>query len=220
MKVCTDACAFGAWADVLKAKRILDIGTGTGLLAMMAAQRNENAFIEAVEINPEAADQARTNVRDSPFCDRINVFQTAVQDFNPKYQYDAILVNPPFYQNDLRSPDAGINQAHHAQSLSIPELLVAVARLLKPSGSWHILLPVEENESWSERVLSEGWMKQKELFLYHSMGYNPFRVLGTFSKKESGQGLLIPEKLFIYEPGNLNHTLAFRQLLKEFYLKF
>lgn len=220
MKVCTDACAFGAWADVSDAKRILDIGTGTGLLALMAAQRNPEALNDAVEIDKEAAQQAGENFQNSPFSSRINIFNSAIQNFIPGYQYDAILVNPPFFQNDLRSPDPKINQAHHAVNLTFDELLESVNKLLTNEGIWHILLPLEESKRLNMSAMGRGWLKQSELLLYHSFKHEPFRLMSTFSRNPANNEPTLSESLAIYEPEGTTYTLAFRQLLRDFYLKF
>ena len=220
MKVCTDACVFGAWADSTGANQILDIGTGTGLLSLMAAQRNEKAQIDTVEIDPAAAGQARENIGSSPFAERIKVFQKPIQDFNPAYRYDAILINPPFFQSDLRSPDARINQAHHAESLTFSELLTAVARLLEVGGTWHVLLPPDENKTLLDMAQEQGWAKQRELTLYHTFARAPFRVMTTFVKSPLTEENNFSEQLAIFESDGKTHTLAFRELLQEFYLNF
>ncbi len=220
MKVCTDACVFGAWAGTLSGKKILDIGTGTGLLTLMAAQQNKEVYIDAVEIDPEAAEQARENVKSSPFTERINVFQTPIQDFNPLDKYDTILINPPFFQSDLRSPDARINQAHHADSLTFSELLSAVARLLEVGGTWHMLLPPDESTVLMKMALVQGWIKQRELTLYHTFDRKPFRVMSTFIGSTSAIQNTTSGRLAIFEADGKTHTLAFRELLQEFYLNF
>ena len=220
MKVCTDACVFGAWAGTLGAKRILDIGTGTGLLSLMAAQRNQTAQIDAVEIDPEAAEQARENVAGSPFAGRIQIHQTPIQDFDPLHRYDTILINPPFFQSDLRSPDARINQAHHAESLTFSELLTAVARLMGGGGTWHVLLPPEESTSLTKMAHAQGWEKEKELTLYHALDRKPFRVMSTFKGTPVCAQNAVSERLALFEADGKTHTLAFRELLQEFYLNF
>lgn len=220
MKVCTDACVFGAWADYAGAARILDIGTGTGLLALMAAQRNLLARIDAVEIDAEAADQARENVRNSPFTHRIQVYHAAVQDFAPAYRYDSIIVNPPFFQRDLRSPDASVNRAHHAVTLDFSALLTALARLLDEDGRWHVLLPPAESDVLAELAAANGWTLDRELILSHADHHVPFRVMRTFSRKKTDEKTLLSETLSIYESASKTYTLAFRQLLQEFYLNF
>lgn len=220
MKVCTDACVFGAWAGTLGAKRILDIGTGTGLLSLMAAQSNKDAHIDAVEIDPEAAEQARENVTGSPFAERIEVHQTPIQDFTPLHRYDSILINPPFFQSDLRSPDARINQAHHAESLTFSELLTAIARLLGVEGTWHVLLPPDESTLLTKMAFLQGWSKPRELTLYHTFNRKPFRVMSTFKGTLASIQTTVSERLAVFEADGKTHTLAFRELLQEFYLNF
>lgn len=103
MKVCTDACVLGAWTPVQESHRILDIGTGTGLLPLMLAQRLTAPYhIHAVEIDPSSASQARTNVQESPFAETIHIYETAIQSFTSERPYDLIISNPPFFQNYLR----------------------------------------------------------------------------------------------------------------------
>ncbi|MPR32443.1 tRNA1(Val) (adenine(37)-N6)-methyltransferase [Salmonirosea aquatica] len=220
MKVCTDACVFGAWAEVSGAGRILDIGTGTGLLSLMAAQRNHEVQVDAVEIDSEAAAQARENVQGTPFAERIQVHQSPIQDFDPVYRFDTILVNPPFFQSDLRSPDARINQAHHAESLTFSELLTAVARLLEVGGTWHVLLPPDESSTLTDMALAQDWVKQRELTLYHTYERRPFRIMTTFAGGTFTQEKSVSERLAIFDADGQTHTLAFRELLQEIYLNF
>ncbi len=220
MKVCTDACVFGAWADHGEANRILDIGTGTGLLALMTAQRSTSAQIDAVEIDAEAAEQAIENVANSLFSERIKVVLAPVQDYAPKYLYDSIIVNPPFFQDDLRSPDAAVNQAHHATTLNFLDLLTALARLLEENGCWHVLLPPAESEKLTKLAAEKGWNVRCELILSHSEDHPPFRVMRTFSRLEPNDRTVLSEYLSIYVPRSTTHTFAFRQLLQDFYLNF
>jgi tRNA1Val (adenine37-N6)-methyltransferase len=220
MKVCTDACVLGAWADLPPSGRILDIGAGTGLLSLMTAQRTANAHIDAVEVDPQAAAQAVENVWASPYDARIQVHCKAVQNFRPRYSYDTILTNPPFFQNDLLSPDEGVNRAHHAQSLSFGELLLAIGRLLKPEGTWHVLLPVAESNELTLRALEQGWYAHRTLSLRHSPAHLPFRIMTTFTGAVNGELLVQNEELSIYESDARTYTVAFRKLLQEFYLIF
>lgn len=220
MKVCTDACVFGAWADVTGAKRILDIGAGTGLLSLMAAQRNPHAWIDAVEIDEAAALQAVENVKGSPFAEQIRIIPRAVQDHKPDHLYDTILTNPPFFQADLRSPDAGINKAHHAQTLAFPELLDAVSRLLQDRGIWQVLLPPAESEQMVKKASQAGWNTTRQLVLYHTFSHKALRVLTAFGRNVPDTYQPQVEKLAIYENDGKTYTVAFRKLLQEFYLIF
>src|SRR5437763_249939 len=117
MKVCTDACLFGAWTvstitnEKLPAGYVLDIGAGTGLLSLMLVQQLKNSIIHAIEIDGAAAKQAGENFVASPWGEQLNIFNTAIQSFSPTQRYDFITTNPPFFQDDLASPNAQRNIA-------------------------------------------------------------------------------------------------------------
>ncbi len=145
MKVTTDACLFGAWVasniqeNLYYIKRILDIGTGTGLLSVMLAQQSP-AYIDSVEIDTDAAQQAQTNFKGVLWQGGLKVYETAIQHFIGK-PYDFIITNPPFFDNDLKSDDVKRNLALHSSALSLEELLANITRLLLPTGQFAILLP-------------------------------------------------------------------------------
>lgn len=220
MKVCTDACVFGAWADVENAERILDIGAGTGLLSLMVAQRNRIAEISAVELDEEAFFQATENIEDSPFQSQISVSKGAIQDFLPDEKFDCIITNPPFFQSDLKSPDAKINLAHHADSLSFEDLLIAVKRLLLPNGVWNVLLPIDEGIVFQDLAEKSGWILYRQLTLYHQKGKKPFRKLMSFKLSEMADYRPLDSELFIYEEDGKTYHSEFEKLLKEYYLQF
>lgn len=221
MKVCTDACVLGAYADVL-GNRVLDIGTGTGLLALMAAQRNPTAHIDAVEIDEAAAGQATENAAASPFSERVRVIQARIQAYQPTERYDRILTNPPFYTNHLPSPDAAVNRALHTGDLPFPELLEAVGRLLKNDGQWWVLLPPHEMRQLTTLAEPVGLRPFRQLQLRHNTQKPVFRVITGFAY---GANSLLNETLNIHEipptvtprPG---YTPAFQELLRAFYLIF
>ena len=124
MKVCTDSCILGAWTAVqLKnVKTILDIGTGTGLLPLMLAQKSES-IIDAIESDRESAGQARENVQLTPWSDRIHIIEGDVREFIGEDRYDWIITNPPFFESDLRSPERKKNEAKHDESLTLGQLI-------------------------------------------------------------------------------------------------
>jgi tRNA1Val (adenine37-N6)-methyltransferase len=219
MKVCTDACVLGAWASIADVPdaRILDIGAGTGLLALMAAQRNPTASIDAVEIDTEAAGQASENVAASPFANRVQIIHSRIQDFEPAQQYDHVLTNPPFYTNHLRSPDAAINRALHTDELPFFDLLTAVTRLLKPGGQWWVLLPPYEAAKLTELAARHRLLPTRRLALQHTAPKPVFRILTGFGFGQEG---CLDETLVIYEPDGRTYTTAFRSLLRDFYLIF
>lgn len=219
MKVCTDACVLGAYAHVGSpaTKTILDIGTGTGLLALMAAQRNPTALIDAVEIDRDAAAQAGENVAASSFANRVQVVTTAIQAYQPGLVYDRILTNPPFYTNHLRSPDAAINRALHTTELPFTELTDAVDRLLKPDGQWWVLLPPYETRKLTELAARNGLLPFCRLQLRHTTIKPPFRTVTGFGRQPVDPN---DDTLAIYEPQGSVYTDAFRLLLQDFYLIF
>jgi tRNA1Val (adenine37-N6)-methyltransferase len=131
MKVTTDACLFGAWVakeinnEKILINNYLDIGTGTGLLSLMIAQKNSSVKIDSIEIDKEAAEQALENVNASSWKERINVIHADAKDFAFTKKYDLIVSNPPFYENELKSPDEKKNMAHHG-GLSLDKLIQAI----------------------------------------------------------------------------------------------
>lgn len=144
MKVGTDGILLGAWASVSHPKMILDIGTGTGLLALMMAQRTQTAVIDAVELDKAAAEQAVENVAASPWSDRVHVYQTAVQTYFPPHQYDLIICNPPFWQPTTGTISRHMSRhtARHATTLSLEDLFSHVNRLLNAHGRFCCILPI------------------------------------------------------------------------------
>lgn len=226
MKVCTDACVLGAYADV-SGERILDVGTGTGLLALMAAQRNPPAQIDAVEMDQAAFGQAVENVAGSPFADRVRVWHGRVQDFSPQNRYDRILTNPPFYTNHLRSPDAAVNRALHTDELPFGELVAVVQQLLKPDGQWWVLLPPYEMDQLTTLARTSGLFPFRQLHLRHNANKPVFRVVAGFAfaptevaPTDVGATNVSVDLLTVYEPDNRTHTPVFRALLRDFYRIF
>ena len=249
MKVCTDACVLGAWADIEVGTRLLDIGTGTGLLALMAAQRNPQAQIDAVELDKTAAVQAAQNVVTSPFAGQVCVWQTAIQTYLapesgtsaeaggrnaaspasgqnvPRPVYDHILTNPPFFTNSLRSPDRALNRALHTDTLPFTELLVAVCRLLKTTGTWWVLLPPAESDRLIQlaarpiRVGTHPLLPVRQLQLRHNEKKPVFRHLTAFGFAQNPADVL-PEQLSIYEMDGRTYTADYQTLLRPYYLIF
>ncbi|GAB4035121.1 tRNA1(Val) (adenine(37)-N6)-methyltransferase [Spirosoma jeollabukense] len=224
MKVCTDACVLGAYANVVDSPVcILDIGTGTGLLALMAAQRNPKALIDAVEVDDAAFSQVTDNVVASPFLERIRVIHSRIQDFQPtsflseSKTYDQILTNPPFYTNHLRSPDAAVNRALHTDDLPFPELIESVIRLLKPEGEWWVLLPPYEAQKLADLAERSGLRPFRRLSLRHNARKPIFRIIIGFS---FGADTAVDETLNIHEEDGRTYTAEFQTLLRDFYLIF
>lgn len=149
MKVGTDGVLLGAWAK--GGKRILDIGTGTGLIAMMMAQRFPEAMIDAIDIDSDACLQARENIEKTDFRDRINITESSLQLYSGG-QYDAIVSNPPFFENSLKAPDSKRSMARHTDSLSISELMRCVAKMLTDEGVFSVVIPTQLISRYEEEA--------------------------------------------------------------------
>ena len=145
MKVGTDGTLLGAWAEIPisnNRKRILDIGTGTGLIALMMAQRFTDADIVAIDIDEDAVAQAYENIRNSPFADRITVQNVRLQDYADG-TFDAIVCNPPFFVNALPCPNEKRSVARHAATLTFQELMSSAFRLLDNGGELSVVTPTD-----------------------------------------------------------------------------
>ncbi len=217
-KITTDSVMLGAWADFHGARNILDIGTGTGVLALMAAQRTD-ANIVAIEPDPGAFMQAGLNISDSPWHERITLINTGVQDYFPKagLLFDAVITNPPFFVDSLPNPDPGKAMARHSLTLSFRELLEAAIRLMVPSGTLHLVLPVNEAGQVIEIAGSLGLYCQRKLNVRPAPETPPSRVLMTLGYS---QGNVEESTIVIEKGGRHNYSDEYVSLTKDFYLKF
>jgi tRNA1Val (adenine37-N6)-methyltransferase len=222
MKVTTDACLFGAWVakDAAESGRqikiVLDIGAGTGLLALMFAQKNELASIDAVEVEQQAAIQGRENFESSPWKNRINLVDINIKDLATVHKYDTIFSNPPFYENELQSPDTRKNIAHHSGGLSLDELLAAMALRLEPGGVFYVLLPYKRNNEMALLFKKHALYIQEKILVSQSTRHDPFRIMLKGSNQESAE--MRTNQLSICDDQQ-QYTEGFTELLKDYYLK-
>ena len=217
MKVGTDGTLLGAWAELVKEDgRILDIGTGTGLIALMMAQRYPVARITAIDIDEMAVLQAIENVKASPFADRIEAFQADVNAFEPAEKFNSIVCNPPFFNNALICPNNQRTQARHTLSLSYRQLMAAAWRLLCEEGIFSLIIP----NDFFQQLESEA----------HLSGFFLTRVYGvrTIEEKQIKRYLielmkhpsykLIKKEVLIEEKPRVK-SAWYRDLTKDFYIK-
>lgn len=216
MKVCTDSCLFGAVADVTGAETILDIGAGTGLLSLMAAQRAPAARVDAVEIDAAAAAQAAENFRQSPWPERLRLHHTRLQDFSPQQPYDLILTNPPFFPASQKSPDEARNVAMHASELRFAEIIAFSKRFLKKQGKLWVLLPPAEAAQFATEAVSAGFCLSYSLRVLTRTNGKHIRTVQEFTFEEKP---LQEQTIAIRTAGN-DYTPEFTALLKDFYLIF
>lgn len=157
MKVGTDGVLLGAWAN--GGKRILDAGTGTGIIALMMAQRYPNAVVTAIDIDEGAVKQAQQNVAQSPFAQQITVLHNTLQEHQG--EYDAIISNPPFFIDSLAAPDEQRNVARHAQTLTYTELMQAAWRLLSDEGELSVVVPFDYRKRMEDEAIFVGFFPSK-----------------------------------------------------------
>lgn len=218
MKVGTDGTLLGAWTTLPDSGRILDIGTGTGLIAIMAAQRSPQSRITAIDIDEECIAQARENVIHSPWPDRVEVIHSSLQEFSVEERFDLVITNPPYFVDSLLSPDAARSTARHTDSLPFVDLVKGVERLLTPEGRFALILPPPE----MERLLS---VARARLF--------PERRCEVWTTPKSGcrrvmmelrlsppEGKPRQERLIIEDSGPQGYSDEYRSLTRDFYLKF
>lgn len=182
MKVGTDGVLLGAWGCV-EGKRILDVGTGTGLIALMAAQRNPVATVLGIDIDEQAILQAQENIAESPFADRVRCTLQDVLTFCPQKLFDAILCNPPFFTEDTLPNDTGRVWARNNSSLPFPQLIKQTATLLSKEGSFSVIIPQEHMQEFVSLCLEEGLYLNRRCLVRTKANKPPKRVMLTFSAK-------------------------------------
>ena len=191
MKVGTDGVLLGSWAN--GGHRILDVGCGTGLIALMMAQRFPAAEIDAIDIDHDAFETAHRNVEQSPFSDRIIVARAQVQEWQPIHRcvhdaqtlplYDAIVCNPPFFINSLQCPDNKRTVARHAETLTFSELMASAERLMAEEGEISVVIPVEVKSLMDEAAILVGLFPHRICMFRTTDRKPPRRVLLSYTKK-------------------------------------
>ncbi len=212
----TDACILGAWAAFDNAKSILDIGTGTGLLALMLAQRHPLAEIHAVEMVAESAAQAQVNFAHSPWHARMELHETSIQEFAAKSDqaFDLICVNPPFFHQHLKGAKGTKNMAIHNDSLTTIDLANSILKLLAEDGQAFILYPDYESRVFEQEATNLGLFTVAELLVYNKPQSPIFRRIIVLSKNSSP---IKSEELHIRDEAG-NYTAAFKNLITDYYL--
>lgn len=242
MKVGTDGVLLGAWARVEHCSRVLDMGTGTGLVALMAAQRSR-AHIVAIDLDADAVAQATENVLASPWADRIQVVEADARELaqwrmedgewrmenesshseascqlsilNSQFPFDALLCNPPFFENSLKSPDSARTMARHTDTLSFDELARSAARLLAPEGELSVVIPYDRAHDMTVSCACHGLFATRQTIVVPVEGGKPKRILMAFTREGAAH---TPETLCIQDKQR-QYTPAYIRLVEDFYLK-
>ena len=187
MKVTTDVCLFGAWVakemknGKWKINNVLDIGTGTALLSLMIAQKNE-VKIDAIEIDEKGAKEAKENIENAPWKERIVVHHEDILKFHCDHLYDSIICNPPFYENEWTSDNSRKNTAHHSQHLSLSQVLESIKTHLSDRGLFYLLLP-GKRETKLKLMLEEIGLHIHKLVTVHLSASNK-RIMIAGSKQQ------------------------------------
>jgi tRNA1Val (adenine37-N6)-methyltransferase len=218
-KVSTDACILGAAADLTAATRILDLGTGTGLLALMAAQRAPAATIEAIEIDPAAAAQATANAAASPWGARIRVHPLSLANYATTQPglFSHIICNPPFFRRSLTPPNAARATARHEgeNSLTFSDIIGFAMAHLGPGGTLTVLLPPPEMQQFEHETAAAGLPVRARLVVQHRPGGRATRSISTFRLGEPGK---LRASNLVIQDADGTYSTAFRKLLSGFYL--
>ena len=217
MKVGTDGTLLGAWAEMERNDgKVLDIGTGTGLIALMMAQRYPEAKVTGIDIDEMAVSQAVENVQGSPFADRIEVFQADVNTFEPTEMFDSIVCNPPFFNNALICPDNQRTQARHTLSLSYQQLMAAAWRLLRDEGVFSLIIPNDFFQQLESEAHLAGFFLTRVFGVRTIEGKPIKRYLIELRKHPYIE--LIKKDVMIEDEPNVR-SIWYRELTKNFYIK-
>lgn len=217
MKVGTDGTLLGAWAKASEgACHILDIGTGTGLIALMMAQRYPQALVTAMDIDEGAVRQAKENVSASPFADRIIVIKADVQTFEETEKYDSIVCNPPFFEDSLTCPDPQRTEARHTVTLGYRQLMESVFRLLKDDGLLSVIIPSDCRARLESEAHLRGFFISRVCSIQTTPRKVPKRYMIEMTKQPVNE---VNTTNGILESSPQVRSDWYRKLTKEFYIK-
>lgn len=227
MKVGTDGVLLGAWANANHPRRILDIGTGSGLIALMLAQRyeEETPKIHAVEIDEQSATQAQANFDASPWSHYFRLVNQPIQEFaklSPSHSFDLITCNPPFFENDFPSPNRKRRVAKHANQLSRQSLFDVVARLLNSRGRLCIVIPSEQFTTSKQTAMHSGLVLSKIVNVRPTQSAAIKRVLLQFRLSKTLEEVSNKEitREIVIETSRHQYSTEFAKLVEKFYLRY
>lgn len=219
MKVCTDSCLFGAYvadkieSQFIQPKRILDIGSGTGLLSLMVAQKTD-AIIDTVEMDENSYHQTKENLDESRWHRRLQPFHTDIKSLTVPYKYDLIISNPPFFENDLKSSHKNKNVAKHHDSLTFQELVESIKNNLESNGTFLVLLPFHRTGYFKKIAAVNNFYLKEEMLIKQTPKHDYFRGILFFATKP--QSVISKELIIKDEAGK--YTSDFNFFLKDYYL--
>ena len=215
MKVGTDGCLLGGWFACMDSKRVLDIGCGTGLISIMAAQRC-GATITGIEIDEKAATQARRNADNSPWGERIEIINGDLREYTADHCFDTIVSNPPYFVNSLKCDDTSRTLARHSDSLNSRTFFKKCSEILSEDGRISIVIPCDIIDEWKDAAMEHNLYPIRTTFIRTTPKKAPKRVLIEFgygTQKESEENILTLE----FTHGEYSDDA--KKILSKFYLK-
>ena len=215
MKVGTDGCLLGGWFNCDECEKVLDIGCGTGLISIMAAQRSD-AHITGIEIDRTAALQARKNADNSPWGSRIDIINCDFLDYETERKYNAIVSNPPYFVNSLKCDDSSRTLARHSDSLDCKILFKKSIELLDEGGSVSIVIPCDIMDEWKMAAMEHGLYPTRITFIKTTPQKTPKRVLIEF---RANSNAVVVESTLILETSPGEYSDDAKKILGDFYLK-
>lgn len=217
MKIGTDGVLLGAWANMESAKTALDIGTGTGVIAIMLAQRSSDCQVFGIEIDRVACEQAAENMKASPFADRLSAINSSIQDFTDQSDqtFDLIVSNPPFFSGGTFSHNENRNNVRHTVKLPHGDLLGAVRKLLSAEGRFCVILPLIEGMRFRELARTYNLYCTKMTEVIPKADKQVERLLLEFQRREVA---LKKDQLVIQNQNRNDWTPEYVDLTKDFYL--
>ena len=216
MRINTDGVLLAAMVSHSQPATVLDVGTGTGVIAMMLAQRFPGASVDAVEIDPSAAAAAEANFSNSPFADRTRLYALGIEEFSPPHPYDLIVSNPPYFVNDLKNPEKRKEIARHPGEFFFDMLLRKSAAMLQKTGSLWLILPVKQAEKVVVNAVLQRLFPVKIISIFSDHTKEPFRKIICLA---FGQQQTVHEQVYIYASQGV-YTDQYKQLLGNFFLAF
>jgi tRNA1Val (adenine37-N6)-methyltransferase len=217
MKVGTDAVLLAAWANVVDAKHILDVGSGTGLIAIMCAQRNQTAIIDAIEIDEGAAQDARENFDRCPWVERLKLHEGDYLKIVSEKKFDLIISNPPYFSQSLRAATPSRNAARHDDSLPMDAFLKQTKRLMESNGLLALVLPIGAFERWTEASAVIGLQVTRVCHVFTSADKQATRVLlelqAGYASEPQVESLLIQDRTG-------EKSEIYKELTRAFYTKW
>lgn len=218
MRIGTDAVLFAQWVDVTSSDNALDIGTGSGVIPLILAQKGVG-YVDAVELDADSYEEAAMNFNISVYSEKLSVIQNDVRDYadNTDKKYDLIVSNPPFYASDVKPIKEKKVMARHVSTLSFKDLLLSAKKMMKEDARFALVLPFYESRLFIKEAESLGFCLQKEFLISPIEGKDPNRVNMQFVLKDVEK---VESVLFTIRNKDYSYTEEYKKFLKDFYLDF